>query len=126
MRTQSAEEGIHMINVDFTYENGVRTLECVGHAEYGGCGGASGGCGGDVVCAAASALTGALAAAIFRREGEFASASVTEADGYCRVSCAEPGAAPFFEFALVGLTKLAGAFPANVAVSGFDESEVFV
>ena len=78
--------------------------------------------GGDVVCAAASALAGALVATLFRREGEFESLSVTEADGYCRVSCSEPGAAPFFEFALVGLEKLAEAFPANVAVRVSEES----
>ena len=78
--------------------------------------------GGDVVCAAASALAGALVATLFRREGEFESLSVTEADGYCRVSCSEPGAAPFFEFALVGLEKLAEAFPANVAVHVSEES----
>ena len=80
--------------------------------------------GGDIVCAAASALCGGLAATLLKHKEDFASASVTEAAGYCRIACADEAAAPYFEFALVGLKKLAEAYPENVAVKLSDEREV--
>ena len=51
--------------------------------------------------------------------------SVSEGAGYCRVTCAGAAAKPYFEFALVGLKKLAEAFPENVRVADFRESEEF-
>ena len=172
-----------MITVSFSYENGVRELVCSGHAGYDP--------GNDVVCAAASAITGTLAAVLLKREGSLAPSeegagkrdckerltegeitppaaatphpsqlalqaetpspqgegltdaqrevggpsspeaprddrgadtadmfNVSEAAGYCRITCAGDAAKPYFEFALVGLKKLAEAFPENVRVVG--------
>ena len=104
-----------MINV--TYDNGgaVREFACAGHAGYDP--------GNDVVCAAASALCGALTATLLKHDEEFFSLFVEERDGECRITCAGAAAAPYFELALVGLTKLAEAFPDNVRVSGYEERE---
>ena len=81
--------------------------------------------GGDIVCAAASAITGTLAAVLLKNDEEFFSLFIGEGDGECRVTCAGAAAKPYFEFALVGLKKLAEAFPENVRVAEFCESEVF-
>ena len=50
--------------------------------------------------------------------GEPGGVSVSEGAGYCRIACAGDAAKPYFEFALVGLKKLAEAFPENVRVVG--------
>ena len=125
-----------MINVTYKKRGAVREFACVGHAGYTGGGGSfdSADCvrsarddgraaGGDIVCAAASALCGALVATLLKHDEEFFSLFVTEGDGECRVTCAGAAAKPYFEFALVGLKKLAEAFPDNVRVSGYGESE---
>ena len=134
-----------MIVVTYGTAGEARELICAGHAGYAAEGGGGkrppGRCqrqlplhrgglrpaaagGGDIVCAAASALCGGLAATLLKHKEDFASASVTEAPGYCRVACADEAAAPYFEFALVGLKKLAEAYPENVAVKLSDEREV--
>ena len=140
-----------MIKVTYTYKNGVRELTCVGHAGYGGkaarkAGDPSGeapgttphpsppaasppspqgeGSGGDIVCAAASAITGSLAAVLLKHDEEFFSLFISEGDGESRITCAGAAAAPYFEFALVGLKKLAEAFPENVRFAESCESEV--
>ena len=106
-----------MITVSYKDTNGVRELTCVGHAGYKS--------GNDIVCAAASALTGTLAAVLLKHDEEFYSLFVGEGDGECRIVCGGAAAKPYFEFALVGLKKLAEAFPENVRVAEFCESEVF-
>ena len=103
-----------MINVTYDKCGEVRELHCAGHAGFNP--------GNDVVCAAASALCGGLAATLLKHDEEFFSLFVTERDGECGVTCAGEAAKPYFEFALVGLTKLAREFPENVSVRGFDES----
>ncbi|MBO4933833.1 MAG: ribosomal-processing cysteine protease Prp [Clostridia bacterium] len=118
-----------MITVSYKDTNGVRELVCSGHAGYGGKAAPPSpqgeGLGGDIVCAAASALTGTLAAVLLKHDEEFFSLFVGEGDGECRIVCAGAVAKPYFEFALVGLKKLAEAFPENVRVADLRESEEF-
>ena len=103
-----------MINVTYKAEGAARELYCAGHALYNP--------GNDVVCAAASALCGGLVAMLLKHRDDFISLLYKENCGECRVVCAGEAAAPYFEFALVGLSKLAEVFPENVRVSGYDES----
>ena len=137
-----------MINVTYNKSGAVRELVCSGHAGYRGVGAAreagdppgeapgttphpsppspqGEGSGGDIVCAAASALTGTLAAVLLKHDEEFFSLFISEGDGECRVTCAGAAAKPYFEFALVGLEKLAEAFPENVRIEDYRESEAF-
>ena len=92
-----------------------RLLHCVGHAGFEP--------GKDIVCAAMSALSGSLVATLLKHEDEFLSLFYQEGDGECRVVCTGEAAAPYFEFALVGMHKLEQEFPSNICIFGDYEGE---
>ena len=92
-----------------------RELRCDGHAGYSP--------GQDIVCAAVSALTGTLAAALLERGGT--GVTVAEGAGMARISCAGAEAEPLFRFVLTGLRKLAQAYPrcVRVEIGGANEQD---
>lgn len=74
-------------------------LEVIGHADYA--------CGGDVVCAAVSALVEALAA--YLEEYDDCTAEADLADGYAMITLPERSAA--FDMAACGLAAIADKYP---------------
>lgn len=79
-------------------------LEVIGHADYA--------CGGDVVCAAVSALVEALAA--YLEEYDDCTAEADLADGYAMISMSERNAA--YDMAVCGLCAIADQYPAYVTM----------
>ncbi len=81
------------------------SLEVIGHADYS--------CGGDVVCAAVSALVESLAA--YLEEYDDPTAEADLADGYAMITVSERNAA--FDMAVCGLGAIADRYPAYVSMT---------
>lgn len=97
-----------MITVNFTQQGEERHFSCVGHAGY---------CvGNDIVCAAVSALCGALCATLYINEDSFESLTVGEGEGETVILCDGKAAEPFFSLVLNGLEAIAAAYPFNLRI----------
>ena len=96
-----------MITVCYSEQENERHFSCVGHAGYS--------VGNDVVCAAVSALCGALAVTLLKNEESFDSLTVAEADGETVILC-KGQAEGYFSLVLNGLENIASSYPFNVRV----------
>lgn len=96
-----------MITVRYSEQGKERHFSCIGHADYS--------VGNDVVCAAVSALCGALAVTLLKNEESFDSLTVAEADGETVILC-NGQAEGYFSLVLNGLESIAASYPFNVRV----------
>ena len=106
-----------MISVTYEKSGETRELRCSGHAWYNP--------GNDVVCAAVSALCGALIATLLKHRDDFKSFLYEEDKGECRVICTGEAAAPYFEVTMVGLLKIEKEFPGYLGMFGYYEGDKY-
>ncbi len=104
-----------MITVHYSEQGEERHFSCIGHSGYN--------VGNDIVCAAVSALCGALAATLFINEDSFEALTVAEGEGECVILCEGSAAAPYFSLVLNGLYAIADAYPFNLRVTGHKRAD---